>query len=234
MRCERSKRQCPGYRDPFETKIRDETEATINKFSKRPPVGHAGYQWVQYVVNQPGRRQRPELPPEISDWEFERYVNKLGRSLAVPIDQQASCYFLADFVVLPAGPGSFGYHQFIYGLLQRDKILSSFELAFKAVSLMALSRRPNSRSLRHHAQALYAMALKEVNRALQDPSQINDDQILGSVLLLAMYEVSVPQFLVINVVYDRNADRSQDALLLRAWHNRIFQPHKRRRSPLKS
>ncbi|EEY17748.1 predicted protein [Verticillium alfalfae VaMs.102] len=34
MKCKKAKRDCPGYSDPFEAKIRDQTQATIRRFRK--------------------------------------------------------------------------------------------------------------------------------------------------------------------------------------------------------
>ncbi|CRK33264.1 hypothetical protein BN1723_003943 [Verticillium longisporum] len=34
MKCKKAKRECPGYSDPFEAKIRDQTQATIRRFRK--------------------------------------------------------------------------------------------------------------------------------------------------------------------------------------------------------
>ncbi|KAM0335451.1 hypothetical protein ACHAQA_000497 [Verticillium albo-atrum] len=34
MKCKKAKRECPGYSDPFEAKIRDQTQATIKRFRK--------------------------------------------------------------------------------------------------------------------------------------------------------------------------------------------------------
>ncbi|KAH8899442.1 hypothetical protein GQ53DRAFT_741568 [Thozetella sp. PMI_491] len=197
MRCEKSKRQCPGYRDPFETKIRDETAATINKFAGRAPRDgvHPELQWVHYVARQ-GQWEQPTPPPEFFEegFDYDELVNQICASLTTPVDQQASCHFLSDFVLLPSQPKLYGYHRYIFGLLQRDRVLPAFESAFKCVSFASLSRRPNCKPLQLQAQALYIKALKEVSRALNDPTQAKSDQLLGAVLLLAVYEVTTDFF----------------------------------------
>ncbi len=223
VRCEKSKRICPGYRDVFETKIRDETQSTINKFTTPRFMTEEELRRLHYLLQlrQQQRREQGDehgeddgwrdydeyqdlLPHQqntpwpalgdidISERDLEAFLNRLGTSLLVPVDQQASCYFLSDFVLIPSSGRGFGYHQFICGLLQRNKVLPSFESAYKAVSTLALARRPNCRSLQLQAHAFYSKALKEVNRALQDETEAKDDQTLGSVLLLAFYEVCAP------------------------------------------
>ena len=216
MRCEKSKRICPGYRDVFETKIRDETQSTINKFTSPRFLTEEELRHLHYVMQQRQQQQREQGDEhgddgwrpydkrhertswsalgdlDVSERDLETYLNRLGTSLLVPVDQQASCYFLADFVLVPSSGRGFGYHQFVCGLLQRKKVLPSFESAYKAVSTLALARRPNCRSLQLQAHAFYSKALKEVNRALQDEKEAKDDQTLGSVLLLAFYEVCAP------------------------------------------
>lgn len=40
LKCKKSKRQCPGYRDPFEINLRDETQATIRKAKAAAAATH--------------------------------------------------------------------------------------------------------------------------------------------------------------------------------------------------
>ncbi len=121
MRCEKSKRTCPGYRDVFETKIRDETQSTINKFNVPGRfMSEEDLRRLHYILklgqarqdedhrhSQQGSKLPSPPPEEITEEELESFLNRLGTSLLVPVDQQASCYFLADFVLVPSSSRGF-------------------------------------------------------------------------------------------------------------------------------
>jgi hypothetical protein len=75
--------------------------------------------------------------------------------------------------------------------LSRPKVSKSLVSAYKAVSLAALSSRRtvNAKNAMLMAQAQYGRAVLAVNKAIQDPELVREDETLASVLLLAFYEV---------------------------------------------
>lgn len=237
LKCIRLKRQCPGYRDPFDGKIRDETQATIRKFKKTRIVIEK-----EQVLREEGVRQEddarvdeeadwisgPEKSPTRDGYEDEDenvradveswtsgYFYRRGRSttptsasstgsfsnwihedymttLSTPVEQQATCFLLADYVLISDSPGGRrGYYKFAYKMLTRpDRPARCLLSAFKAVSFVALASRPGASHLNIEAESHYSKALREVNRAIQDPKQVKHDDTLAAVLLLAFYEVS--------------------------------------------
>lgn len=112
---------------------------------------------------------------------------------AIPasIEQQAFCYFLSNFVLMPR-QGTVGYLDFLVPLYNADQTRSHLSSAFSAVALAALASRPNSRRLFPTALKQYDVALRSTNKALADPVQQKQDQTLAAVLLLGLFEVRIP------------------------------------------
>lgn len=197
LRCVRSNRQCPGYRDPFEGKIRDETQATIRKFKRTRIVVEK-----EQVLREEGLRIDGSAVPDAEDSEtplsasstssFDSIHTDYITTLATPIEQQATCYLLANYVLVSDTVSiRRGYYKFAYKILARPQRPSKCLLsAFKAVSFVALASRPGASHLVIEAESHYSKALREVNKAIQDPAQVKNDDTLAAVLLLAFYEVS--------------------------------------------
>lgn len=218
MKCQKSRRQCPGYRDAFEGKIRDETQATIRKFKRTRIViekaqvleearalgaGHGDDENVKADVENwtsgyfDRRRSRTPLSAS-STGSFESSVHEdFLTSLVTPLEQQATCYLLADYVLVSDSPGGRkGYYKFAYKLLTRPSPAKCLVSAFKAVSFVALASRPGASYLTIEAESHYSKALREVNKAIQSPEEVKRDDTLAAVLLLAFYEVSQAQAVI--------------------------------------
>lgn len=208
MKCQKSKRQCPGYRDPFDGKIRDETQATIRKF-KRTRIVIEKHEVLEeeaenvkadflnstagcFDSNERHRSRSPSPPASArSTSSWESLPDDLLSSLATPVEQQATCYLLSDYILVSECSGiKRGHYKFVYKILTRNNPSKCLSSAFKALSMVALASRPGSHHLMNTAEFHYSMALREVNKAIQDPEQVKSDQTLAAVLLLAFYEVS--------------------------------------------
>lgn len=107
----------------------------------------------------------------------------------IAIDQQAPCYFVSNYVLTPRH-STRGYFDFLIPMLKNEGPNSHLSLAFSAVSLAALSNRPNTRgsSLFHQAIGQYAKALKALNLALQNTVHQKTDQTLASIIMLGFFE----------------------------------------------
>jgi hypothetical protein len=124
-----------------------------------------------------------------SDSESSMAVG-ISAALQVPIEQQASCFFLQNFVHTPRDPSSRGWFDFLVPLVKADTPDSVLNASFSAVALASLANRPNTkgRGLMPQAIGLYAKALKQINLALQNPTQQKQDSTLASILLLGFFE----------------------------------------------
>ncbi|KAK1460397.1 hypothetical protein CMEL01_03396 [Colletotrichum melonis] len=210
LKCAKSKRSCPGYRDAFEINLRDETQSTIRKaksaaLRKAIREGRATEQdaenecqtqpqvmeWTPPAAPPPRKQQI--IPITEDDW-FDRYSNSssseaspsmsyasslsyisnqapdtfvsfkdieggtygMPHTLQTPLDQQATCYFLANYVLAPPTG------------------LSSVSIAVRFFSCI------NGRSS--------CKALEDLTRAMQDKIAVRQDTTLASAILLAFYE----------------------------------------------
>lgn len=115
----------------------------------------------------------------------------LPGTLTMPVEQQAPCFFMSNFVILPHNQHSKGYFDFILPLMKTEPTDSPLSLSFRAVAMASLANRPNTRDSRMMNQAVdgYTKALKGVNLSLQNPTLQKSDSTLASVILLSFFEV---------------------------------------------
>jgi hypothetical protein len=110
------------------------------------------------------------------------------RSLTTPILQQAACYFLTNFVLIPEAGAGKSYLNFVVPLLNARDSSASLPSAFSAVALAAFGARPNSRAVEPKSHSYYLKALREIKTTVADPLQATNDSVIASVLLLARFE----------------------------------------------
>lgn len=209
MRCQKSKRVCPGYRNVFDLNHRDATKTTKRKVSvsentttipsSTAIVAHQATYWTS---NSPPYSARGS-PPRYHVHNHSRHSSvssissinsqvSMSKNLSIPIQQQASCYFVSNYVLqrqeIATGSSS-GYLAFVLPLLKSATPGSAFELTFNAVACAAFASRPNSKQLLPATDHYYVSALKAINTALLNPVLAQDDSTLASALLLSTFEV---------------------------------------------
>lgn len=112
---------------------------------------------------------------------------------SLPIDQHASHYFAAHFIMLPGEHGfKAGHLEYLVPLLQTEtNSHGAFQLAYAACGLAAMSNREkaDSTDLAHVAAMQHARACEAVARAIGDPVLRRSDATLAAVLLLIYFEV---------------------------------------------
>lgn len=213
MRCQKSKRICPGYRDAFELKLRDESKSTKKKLNRRASQDQPSLKNIIHNEDAPHNisptfssssfrcsHSRQTSTSSITSHSsnesqaamvsFHRHHDLTAGHMTTPLAQQATCYFLANFVLVPETGTMRGYLDFVIPLLKQRIPPRCLVLAFSAVTLAALGTRPNSKALLPTADLWYLKALKEINCALQDPKNASSDSTLASVMLMASFEVS--------------------------------------------
>ncbi|RDW68219.1 hypothetical protein BP5796_08876 [Coleophoma crateriformis] len=164
MRCYKLKRQCPGYRDPLNV-----SENKLGRKKRSSVVGAVS------SSNDAPESSRP------------RSGITTSKHLSVPIDQQALCYFLSNFVITPHDNVT-GHLSFLVPLLRNEQSSAAFSLSLSAVSIAALGRRPSSRELLATANSFYVKALGEINLALRNSELATHDSTLAAVVLLIFFE----------------------------------------------
>jgi len=118
-------------------------------------------------------------------------LRPISGSLQTPFEQQAPCFFMSNFVIVPQHSSSRGYFDFVLPLIKSEPPDSPLSLSFQAVAFASLANRPACKGsgLMHQAIDGYSKALKVVNLALQNPALQKTDQTLASILLLSFFEV---------------------------------------------
>ncbi|KAK1561340.1 uncharacterized protein LY79DRAFT_531569 [Colletotrichum navitas] len=203
MRCTKSKRHCPGYgsvgRDQAKTsaerlkRLRQTTSYNTphsTDLSISPESRSSG----DYFDNTlSGPRRRNSAPFRIGDQEgdlAECFKNVPG-GLMNPLDEQASCLFLSQFVNVAMTSTARGYYSFLPRYFGRGDISVCLSLSFKATSMACLAMQ-QAKGMRGpalvRAQEHHVNALKAVRQAIADPIEVENDQTLGAVLMLAFYE----------------------------------------------
>ncbi|RAL64723.1 hypothetical protein DID88_001754 [Monilinia fructigena] len=211
LQCQKSRRQCPGYKDDFDLVFRNETKATERRARRSMENKKGGNSNNQPVPGsgRDGNRKLPMSSSNSSDAEISypatgtdltKSVSNNGPSssgspalqvgFSSSIEQQAPCYFMSNFVITPQSGKMRGSFDYILPLIKTEPPTSALSLSFQAVAMASLANRPNARGspLMHSAIDQYAKALKIVNLALQNPVQQKADQTLASILLLGFFE----------------------------------------------
>lgn len=104
--------------------------------------------------------------------------------------ETAACHFLSNFVLIAPPSTDRGFFEFIVPLLQSALVGDPYSLAFRACSLASVSYREGlNPSLEREAMAYYGKALVATHEALTQPQAATSDSILGTVMLLALFEM---------------------------------------------
>lgn len=74
--------------------------------------------------------------------------------------------------------------------LLRSDPTDALQATLKAIGLALMSQIHSLPALRRAAGEEYSVALRAINRSLQDADTATSDSTLGTVVLLALYEVS--------------------------------------------
>jgi hypothetical protein len=191
LQCQKSRRQCPGYKDDFDLVFRNETQATERRARRSINSKKGKFQAGQKRNDSDSTALASGSGSQNSLAATTDAVSSgsLLGSITVPIEIQAFHYFLSNYVLVPQSETSRGHWFFILPLLKGELGGTQFSTSFTAVALASFGNRPNAKQLLSKARYEYIKALNLVNKALINPAAQKTDQTLASVLLLGLYEV---------------------------------------------
>ncbi|KXJ90603.1 hypothetical protein Micbo1qcDRAFT_148510 [Microdochium bolleyi] len=180
--CAKSRRQCPGYKDEFDLVFRNETQATERRARKASR-----------------KSSNKDAQPQESAAEADETLNHEDLSAssqalvalpAIPVKQQADCYFVSNFVLVPAeGKGTRGFADWIKPMMRQGNVDKHLQYAFNACGMALFNNKGGSQNkLNDKALFEYTRALAATNDALRDPKTQTSDSTLAAVLLLGTYE----------------------------------------------
>lgn len=213
--CRRTNRVCPGYRDQLELIFVDVTQSTARKAGAS--TNSSSSSDTSSRVQGPSRKaltQRRVLTNSSkmgstgsladtsfdfdSDSEYQDFIRQV-RPISVATNptmglskQEAICFFLHSHNI----PGTAIMTDSLTSFLTESGISlgqQAIQSSIYAVASAMLSRVHDVPSLRQASRREYGSTLRLVNAALADPVQSKTNQVLGSVVLLSLYEVIPPK-----------------------------------------
>lgn len=152
QQCQKSRRQCPGYKDDFDIVFRNETQATERRAKRAMgskkghlEMSHEGKLKQHSSLGFDGSSSS-DLFSGSASYSAVRSTTatSIPASCDIPLDQQALCYFLSNFVLVEGPDNSRGYLNFLIPLIQHEPPESHLNLSFSAVALAALGNRPGT------------------------------------------------------------------------------------------
>ncbi|KAM7199623.1 hypothetical protein V8F33_004434 [Rhypophila sp. PSN 637] len=187
-RCEKSKRECGGYKPEWDPVVHHDQGDTRPKV---PISRHRTGSTSSYISGQSSSSSSSE----------PQYTSSLTppRSPTTPLTERAACLFAANFILLPhntstSASGSSspqqGFLSYLAPLLQTSAQDSALRSAFTACSLALLSNLEKSSNLNLKTLTLkmHTLALGRTHLALKDPRTAEQDSTLATVLLLSLFE----------------------------------------------
>ncbi|KAF4951541.1 hypothetical protein FSARC_12889 [Fusarium sarcochroum] len=177
--CAKSRRQCPGYKDEFDLVFRNETQATERRARKAN----------KKALTQKQGKLGSQIPSKAVAIQKPTPDQSILSTLQLPVDQQATCHFLSNFVLLPSHDMTRGWMEFVVPLLKSKTVAPSFKLAFDACAMASLGNRVGpGTNFEDRALGYYTKALSATFTALKDPVLSKEDSTLAAVLLLGLFE----------------------------------------------
>ncbi|KAI2779388.1 hypothetical protein F4815DRAFT_493989 [Daldinia loculata] len=183
--CTKSRRQCPGYKDEFDLIFRNETQATERRARKASNKGLA----IKTGTGKPDSTSGGmKVSLVFTNTTKPSIKQAVVRPLNISIEQQASCSFVSNFVVIPGEGNGRAFMDFIIPLL-KEHPQGHLQNAFNACSIAFLNNRGGVCN-RFSDRALheYTKALNGTNAALRNPETQLADTTLAAVLLLGLFE----------------------------------------------
>ncbi|KAK3321233.1 hypothetical protein B0T19DRAFT_262254 [Cercophora scortea] len=184
-RCEKSKRECLGYRPEFEIVHRDQTRSTVRRM--RRAVSQQRQQEQQYYLLTPSHSPPPQLFQSSSR---QTQSPSPVPAPTIPIGQRAACHFASNFILVPLDSHAQGFMDYLVPLLDAEPPGSALSYAFNSCAFALLGNRSRAdnmdlakRSLKEHT-----LALARTHAALGDPATATTDATLAAVLMLCLYE----------------------------------------------
>ncbi|EQK99694.1 hypothetical protein G6O67_001269 [Ophiocordyceps sinensis] len=179
--CAKSRRTCPGYKDEFDLVFRNETQATEMRARKANKKAMT----QKHAKDADSREGSTSSSSPASSTD----TCIIQATPQVPVEDQAACHFVSNFVLVPHQGSVRGFLDFVMPLMKLDGTPQHFKCAFDACALASLNNRVGSgNDFEKEALGKYTRALSATFSALRDPEVAKQDATLASVLLLGLFE----------------------------------------------
>ncbi|KJZ70785.1 hypothetical protein HIM_09835 [Hirsutella minnesotensis 3608] len=176
--------QAPATRRVFGSDERNDENAYVGELEPKP-VRRDESQLEQA----PATRRVFESDERYDENAYLDELAVIPQTLQLPIEDQASCHLLANFVLVPHGHGGQGFLHYIVPLKLKRPTPLHFQHAFDACALVSLNNQVGrDDGLRRKALDKYVKALAELSVAIRDPEASKQEATLASTLLCGMFE----------------------------------------------
>jgi len=176
--CNRSERQCAGYRDQIQLSFRDETQGVVEKAQRRSDRSNPDHL----------QQCKPTGPIEGQLLPCGRTPSKTPPAfLSIDAVDQAVAFFFRSHVNEASESCSLVYKD-LPGLYAAE-CNSALSCVIKAIGLAGLSSYRSAPALMPSAFAHYSLALSFIGSALRNRALAITDQTLLTIYLLGIYEV---------------------------------------------
>lgn len=193
--CTRAKRDCPGYRDQLSLMFRDQSKSVVRKAAAAGAAKHNGPRSPRTASSEGNSKPTPGSIGPVDPQHHYRMQQLGKRPLEVqPLQDldstryEAICYFMRSNCI----PGTFWSSDLVTKFLLQNggpPSQKAMQASVVATATAMLSRVRELPSLKEVAHREYGSALKLLNSALSDVEEAKTNQTLGTVVLLAIYEV---------------------------------------------
>ncbi|KUJ18512.1 uncharacterized protein LY89DRAFT_498195 [Mollisia scopiformis] len=198
MRCQKSKRICPGYRDSAQLQRFGGSKPTKKQRHGSDKIHNLSFDELidSVILSTATSLDSPDysidsttLAPsrESSRTPYEKTTLTLFH-FQIPIEEQTTCFFTTDFVLTPRKASGIGFLSFVLPFSALAKTNSPFHQALSASSLASFGSRFKRKSLLPKAHEQYIECVKGIKKSLLEPRAAKDDSILASILLLTIFE----------------------------------------------
>ena len=202
--CIRTGRSCPGYKHPLDVALRGQTafHRKSNSASKKPssPVSKAV---VPSNRSAPplGHLQTTLLPPSMKPSKLTvpppSFV-PIPRGIYLPLEDTVIPLFFNSYLYLPKDPEiKDGFMDLLPQSYCDTKFESAFHLSLMAVSAFSVAAWTGQRSLLDLSGHCFLKALRKTRLALQADIDGDLNELLMTVLLLSLFEVSVTPMVLV-------------------------------------
>ncbi|UNI17361.1 hypothetical protein JDV02_003707 [Purpureocillium takamizusanense] len=179
--CAKSRRICPGYKDEFDLVFRNETQATERRARK------ANKKALEQKYGKDGESSESSASSSSPASSTDTWI--IPASPQVPLEDQAACHFVSNYVLVPPQGSVRGYMEFLIPLMKLGNVPPHFRYAFDACALASLNNRVGTgNDFEKEALGKYTKALSATFAAIQNPEVARQDTTLASVLLLGLFE----------------------------------------------
>ncbi|KAL8822215.1 MAG: hypothetical protein Q9191_007046 [Dirinaria sp. TL-2023a] len=187
MQCVKSRRICPGYAQPLDLVLRDQTRMTQDKVEARKLLRNRTD--LSTESSHPSTKPIRAIQSQICAREVVPSPLWLPNLSPSSREDVAVCMFFSHIVSVPRHPET--VRNFLECVLPLYRVTAHGSLLHQAVSCVSLAvvgGSPLNLEECILSRRIFGKALKATRRAINDPQESVNDETLMAVLLLSLYE----------------------------------------------